>query len=202
MLYEIKTNSWTYMDSTRKVHSESEMTSILDSTYMSIQQFHKEVLAELANAFEAYLKESAWQRLKSQLRSPYPMDMTEVVDSIKKRIISTIKEKDKQAKVSVKCVDDGESLQIGVDSTVLKDDMVQYLNDNIKSCQDIVFIPFSYSDENTLYDLICNCMSKSAGNFSASDKAIVDKYMAKYDILEISRIYGKGYYILAPDKFV
>lgn len=201
MLYEIKTNSWTYTDSTRRVHSESEMSSIFDSTYMSIRQFYNDVLAELANAFEAYLKEDAWKRLNSQLRMPYPMNMTEVVDSIKKRITSTIKEKDKQAKVSVKCIGGGESLLIEVDSAVSKDDMVQYLNDNIESCRDTVFIPFSYSD-GTLYDLISNCMGKSAGNFSAEDKAIVDKYMAKYNILEISRMYGKGYYILAPDKFV
>ena len=201
MLYEIKTNSWTYTDSTRKVHSESEMTSIFDSTYMSIQQFHKEVLAELANAFEAYYKESAWEQLGNQLRMPQPVDLKESMAIIEKRIEYAVKEKDKSAKVSVKQIDGGESLLIEVDSTVSKEDMIQYLNDNVESFKEVVSIPFSYND-GTLYDLISKYSSKSYGNFSASDKTIVDKYMAKYDILEISNMYGKGYFILAPDKFV
>ena len=195
MLYKIKTTSWTYMDSARKVHSESEMASIFDSTYMSIQQFHKEVLNELTEAFEADLKVSAWKRFSNQL-------VEDSMSTIEKRIESKIKEKDKQAKVSVKRVGGGESLLIEIDSTVSKDDMVQYLNDNLESFRDIVHIPFSHSTESTLYDLISRYSSKSEGNFSAEDKAIVEQYMAKYNIKEISQIYGKGYFILAPDKFV
>lgn len=201
MLYEIKTTSWTYTDSARKVHLESEMASIFDSTYMSIQQFHKEVLNELAEAFEADLKVSAWKRFGNQLQLPYPLNVEEAMSTIEKRIASTIKEKDKQAKVSVKRVDGGESLLIEIDSAVSKDDMVQYLNDNLDSFRDIIHIPFSYND-GTLYDLISRYSSKSEGNFSADDKAIVEKYMAKYNIKEISQIYGKGYFIFAPDKFV
>ena len=202
MLYEIKTTSWTYTDSVRKVHLESEMASIFDSTYMSIQQFHKEVLTKLAEAFEADLKVSAWKRFSNQLQMPYPLNVEEAMSTIEKRIASTIKEKDKQANVSVKRVGRGESLLIEIDSTVSKDDMVQYLNDNIDSFRDIVHIPFSHSTESTLYDLISRYSSKSEGNFSAEDKAIVEQYMAKYNIKEISQIYGKGYFILAPDKFV
>lgn len=202
MLYEIKTISWTYTDSARKVHSESEMTSIFDSTYMSIQQFHKEVLTKLADAFEADLKVSAWKRFGNQLRVPSPVDIKESMTAIEKKIESKIKSKDKSAKVSVKRVDGGESLLIEIDSTVSKDDMVQYLNDNLESFRDIVHIPFSHSTESTLYDLISRYSSKSEGNFSAEDKAIVEQYMAKYNIKEISQIYGKGYFILAPDKFV
>lgn len=202
MLYEIKTISWTYTDSARKVHSESEMASIFDSTYMSIQQFHKEVLTKLADAFEADFKVSAWKRFSNQLRVPSPLNVEEAMSTIEKRIASTIKEKDKQAKVSVKRVDGGESLLIEIDSAVSKDDMVQYLNDNLDSFRDIVHIPFSHSGESTLYDLISRYSSKSEGNFSAADKAIVEKYMAKYNIKEISQIYGKGYFIFAPDKFV
>lgn len=202
MLYKIKTTSWTYTDSARKVHSESEMASIFDSTYMSIQQFHKEVLTKLAEAFEADLKVSAWKRFGNQLQVPSPVDIDESIAAIEKKIESKIKSKDKSAKVSVKRVDGGESLLIGVDSTVSKDDMVQYLNDNLESFRDIVHIPFSYSGESTLYDLISKYSSKSEGNFSAEDKAIVEQYMAKYNIKEISQIYGKGYFILAPDKFV
>lgn len=202
MLYEIKTISWTYTDSARKVHSESEMASIFDSTYMSIQQFHKEVLNELAEAFEADLKVSAWKRFSNQLQGPSPVNIEESMTAIEEKIESKIKSKDKSAKVSVKRVDGGESLLIEIDSTVLKDDMVQYLNDNLESFRDIVHIPFSHSTESTLYDLISRYSSKSEGNFSAEDKAIVEKYMAKYNIKEISQIYGKGYFILAPDKFV
>lgn len=202
MLYEIKTTSWTYTDSARKVHLESEMASIFDSTYMSIQQFHKEVLNELADAFEADFKISAWKRFGNQLQIPYPLNVEDAMSTIEKRIASTIKEKDKQAKVSVKRVGGGESLLIEIDSTVSKDDMVQYLNDNLDSFRDIVHIPFSHSGESTLYDLISRYSSKSEGNFSAADKAIVEKYMAKYNIKEISQIYGKGYFIFAPDKFV
>lgn len=202
MLYKIKTTSWTYMDSARKVHSESEMASIFDSTYMSIQQFHKEVLNELTEAFEADLKVSAWKRFSNQLRVPCPVNVEDSMSTIEKRIESKIKEKDKQAKVSVKRVGGGESLLIEIDSTVSKDDMVQYLNDNLESFRDIVHIPFSHSTESTLYDLISRYSSKSEGNFSAEDKAIVEQYMAKYNIKEISQIYGKGYFILAPDKFV
>ena len=202
MLYEIKTTSWTYTDSARKVHSESEMASIFDSTYMSIQQFHKEVLTKLAEAFEADLKVSAWKRFGNQLQVPSPVDIDESMAAIEKKIESKIKSKDKSAKVSVKRVGGGESLLIEIDSTVSKDDMVQYLNDNLESFRDIVHIPFSHSTESTLYDLISRYSSKSEGNFSAEDKAIVEKYMAKYNIKEISQIYGKGYFILAPDKFV
>lgn len=202
MLYKIKTNSWTYTDSARKVHLESEMASIFDSTYMSIQQFHKEVLNELADAFEADLKVSAWTRFGNQLQMPYPLNVEEAMSTIEKRIASTIKEKDKQANVSVKRVGGGESLLIEIDSTVSKDDMAQYLNDNLDSFRDIVHIPFSHSTESTLYDLISRYSSKSEGNFSAEDKAIVEKYMAKYNIKEISQMYGKGYFIFAPDKFV
>ena len=202
MLYEIKTTSWTYTDSARKVHSESEMASIFDSTYMSIQQFHKEVLTELAEAFEADLKVSAWKRFSNQLQSPSPVNIEESMTAIEEKIESKIKSKDKSAKVSVKSVGGGESLLIEIDSTVSKDDMVQYLNDNLESFRDIVHIPFSHSTESTLYDLISRYSSKSEGNFSAEDKAIVEKYMAKYNIKEISQIYGKGYFILAPDKFV
>ena len=202
MLYEIKTTSWTYTDSARKVHSESEMASIFDSTYMSIQQFHKEVLTKLAEAFEADLKVNAWKRFSNQLRVPSPVDIEESMSAIEDKIESKIKSKDKSAKVSVKRVDGGESLLIEIDSTVSKDDMVQYLNDNLESFRDIVHIPFSHSTESTLYDLISRYSSKSEGNFSAEDKAIVEQYMAKYNIKEISQIYGKGYFILAPDKFV
>lgn len=202
MLYEIKTTSWTYTDSARKVHLESEMASIFDSTYMSIQQFHKEVLNELAEAFEADFKVSAWKRFSNQLRVPCPINVEDSMNTIEKRIESKIKEKDKQAKVSVKRVDGGESLLIEIDSTASKDNMVQYLNDNLDSFRDIVHIPFSHSGESTLYDLISRYSSKSEGNFSAEDKAIVEKYMAKYNIKEISQIYGKGYFIFAPDKFV
>lgn len=202
MLYEIKTTSWTYTDSARKVHSESEMASIIDSTYMSIQQFHKEVLTKLAEAFEADLKVSAWKRFSNQLQVPYPLDVEESMTAIEEKIESKIKSKDKSAKVSVKRIGGGESLLIEIDSTVSKDDMVQYLNDNLESFRDIVHIPFSHSTESTLYDLISRYSSKSEGNFSAEDKAIVEKYMAKYNIKEISQIYGKGYFILAPDKFV
>lgn len=202
MLYEIKTISWTYTDSARKVHSESEMASIFDSTYMSIQQFHKEVLNELAKAFEADLKLSAWKRFGNQLQVPSPVDIDESMSAIEEKIESKIKSKDKSAKVSVKRVGGGESLLIEIDSTVTKDDMVQYLNDNLESFRDIVHIPFSHSTESTLYDLISRYSSKSEGNFSAEDKTIVEKYMAKYNIKEISQIYGKGYFIFAPDKFV
>lgn len=202
MLYEIKTTSWTYTDSARKVHSESEMASIFDSTYMSIQQFHKEVLTKLAEAFEADLKVSAWKRFCNQLKVPSPVDVNESMTAIEEKIESKIKSKDKSAKVSVKRVDGGESLLIEIDSTVSKDDMVQYLNDNLESFRDIVHIPFSHSTESTLYDLISRYSSKSEGNFSAEDKAIVEQYMAKYNIKEISQIYGKGYFILAPNKFV
>lgn len=202
MLYEIKTTSWTYTDSARKVHSESEMASIFDSTYMSIQQFHKEVLTKLAEAFEADLKVSAWKRFGNQLQVPSPVDIEESMSAIEYKIESKIKSKDKSAKVSVKRVGGGESLLIEIDSTVSKDDMVQYLNDNLESFRDIVHIPFSHSTESTLYDLISRYSSKSEGNFSAEDKAIVEQYMAKYNIKEISQIYGKGYFILAPDKFV
>lgn len=202
MLYEIKTASWTYTDSARKVHSESEMASIFDSTYMSIQQFHKEVLTKLAEAFEADLKVSAWKRFGNQLQVPSPVDIEESMSAIEDKIESKIKSKDKSAKVSVKRVDGGESLLIEIDSAVSKDDMVQYLNDNLESFRDIVHIPFSHSTESTLYDLISRYSSKSEGNFSAEDKAIVEQYMAKYNIKEISQIYGKGYFILAPDKFV
>lgn len=202
MLYKIKTTSWTYTDSARKVHSESEMASIFDSTYMSIQQFHKEVLTKLAEAFEADLKVSAWKRFSNQLRGPSPVNIEESMTAIEEKIESKIKSKDKSAKVSVKRVDGGESLLIEIDSTVSKDDMVQYLNDNLESFRDIVHIPFSHSTESTLYDLISRYSSKSEGNFSAEDKAIVEKYMAKYNIKEISQFYGKGYFILAPDKFV
>lgn len=202
MLYEIKTTSWTYTDSARKVHSESEMASIFDSTYMSIQQFHKEVLTKLADAFEADLKVSAWKHFSNQLQVPSPVDIKESMTAIEKKIESKIKSKDKSAKVSVKRVDGGESLLIEIDSAVSKDDMVQYLNDNLESFRDIVHIPFSHSTESTLYDLISRYSSKSEGNFSAEDKAIVEQYMAKYNINEISQIYGKGYFILAPDKFV
>ncbi len=202
MLYEIKTTSWTYTDSARKVHLESEMASIFDSTYMSIQQFHKEVLNELAEAFEADLKLSAWKRFGNQLQVPSPVDIDESMSAIEEKIESKIKSKDKSAKVSVKRVGGGESLLIEIDSTVTKDDMVQYLNDNLESFRDIVHIPFSHSTESTLYDLISRYSSKSEGNFSAEDKAIVEKYMAKYNIKEISQIYGKGYFIFAPDKFV
>lgn len=202
MLYEIKTTSWTYTDSARKVHSESEMAGIIDSTYMSIQQFHKEVLTKLADAFEADLKVSAWKRFGNQLQVPSPVYVNESMTAIEEKIESKIKSKDKQAKVSVKRVDGGESLLIEIDSTVSKDDMVQYLNDNLESFRDIVHIPFSHSAESTLYDLISRYSSKSEGNFSAEDKTIVEQYMAKYNIKEISQIYGKGYFILAPDKFV
>lgn len=202
MLYEIKTISWTYTDSARKVHSESEMASIFDSTYMSIQQFHKEVLTKLAEAFEADLKVSAWKRFSNQLQVPSPVDIDESMSAIEKKIESKIKSKDKSAKVFVKRVDGGESLLIEIDSAVSEDDMVQYLNDNLESFRDIVHIPFSHSTESTLYDLISRYSSKSEGNFSAEDKAIVEQYMAKYNIKEISQIYGKGYFILAPDKFV
>lgn len=202
MLYEIKTTSWTYTDSARKVHSESEMASIFDSTYMSIQQFHKEVLTKLAEAFEADLKVSAWKRFGNQLRVPSPVDVNESMTAIEEKIESKIKSKYKSAKVSVKRVGGGESLLIEIDLTVSKDDMVQYLNDNLESFRDIVHIPFSHSTESTLYDLISRYSSKSEGNFSAEDKAIVEQYMAKYNIKEISQIYGKGYFILAPDKFV
>lgn len=202
MLYEIKTTSWTYTDSARKVHSESEMASIFDSTYMSIQQFHKEVLTKLADAFEADLKVSAWKRFGNQLQVPSPTDIKESMTAIEKKIESKINSKDKSAKVSVKRVGGGEYLAIEIDSTVSKDDMVQYLNDNLESFRDIVHIPFSHSTESTLYDLISRYSSKSEGNFSAEDKAIVEQYMAKYNIKEISQIYGKGYFILAPDKFV
>lgn len=202
MLYEIKTTSWTYTDSVRKVHSESEMTSIFDSTYMSIQQFHKEVLNKLADAFEADLKVSAWKRFGNQLQVPSPVDIDESMTAIEEKIESKIKSEDKSAKVSVKRVGGGDSLLIEIDSTVSKDDMVQYLNDNLESFRDIVHIPFSYSGESTLYDLISKYSSKSEGNFSAEDKAIVEQYMAKYNIKEISQIYGKGYFILTPDKFV
>lgn len=202
MLYEIKTTSWTYTDSARKVHLESEMASIFDSTYMSIQQFHKEVLNELAEAFEADLKLSAWKRFGNQLQVPSPVDIDESMSAIEEKIESKIKSKDKSAKVSVKRVGGGEYLTIEIDSTVSKDDMVQYLNDNLESFRDIVHIPFSHSTESTLYDLISRYSSKSEGNFSAEDKAIVEQYMAKYNIKEISQIYGKGYFILAPDKFV
>ena len=202
MLYEIKTASWTYTDSARKVHSESEMASIFDSTYMSIQQFHKEVLTKLAEAFEADLKVSAWKRFGNQLQVLSPVDIEESMSAIEDKIESKIKSKDKSAKVSVKRVDGGESLLIEMDSAVSKDDMVQYLNDNLESFRDIVHIPFSHSTESTLYDLISRYSSKSEGNFSAEDKAIVEQYMAKYNIKEISQIYGKGYFILAPDKFV
>lgn len=202
MLYKIKTTSWTYTDSARKVHSESEMASIFDSTYMSIQQFHKEVLTKLAEAFEADLKVSAWKRFGNQLQVPSPVNIEESMTAIEEKIESKIKSKDKSAKVSVKRIEGGESLLIEVDSTVSKDDMVQYLNDNLESFRDIVHIPFSHSTESTLYDLISRYSSKSEGNFSAEDKAIVEQYMAKYNIKEISQIYGKGYFILAPDKFV
>lgn len=202
MLYEIKTISWTYTDSARKIHSESEMASIFDSTYMSIQQFHKEVLTKLADAFEADLKVSAWKRFGNQLQVPSPVDIKESMTAIEDKIESKTKSKDKSAKVLVKRVGGGESLLIEIDSTVSKDDMVQYLNDNLESFRDIVHIPFSHSNESTLYDLISRYSSKSEGNFSAEDKAIVEKYMAKYNIKEISQIYGKGYFILAPDKFV
>lgn len=202
MLYKIKTTSWTYTDSARKVHLESEMASIFDSTYMSIQQFHKEVLNELAEAFEADLKLSAWKRFGNQLQVPSPVDIDESMFAIEEKIESKIKSKDKSANVSVKRVGGGESLLIEIDSTVTKDDMVQYLNDNLDSFRDIVHIPFSHSRESTLYDLISRYSSKSEGNFSAEDKAIVEKYMAKYNIKEISQIYGKGYFIFAPDKFV
>lgn len=202
MLYEIKTTSWTYTDSARKVHSESEMASIFDSTYMSIQQFHKEVLTKLAEAFEADLKVSAWKRFSNQLKGPSPVNIEEAMTAIEDKIESKIKSKDKSAKVSVKRIGGGESLLIEIDSTVSKDDMVQYLNDNLESFRDIVHIPFSHSTESTLYDLISRYSSKSEGNFSAEDKAIVEQYMAKYNIKEISQIYGKGYFILAPDKFV
>jgi hypothetical protein len=202
MLYKIKTTSWTYTDSARKVHSESEMASIFDSTYMSIQQFHKEVLTKLAEAFEADLKVSAWKRFSNQLRVPCPVNVEDSMTAIEEKIESKIKSKDKSAKVSVKRVGSGESLLIEIDSTVSKDDMVQYLNDNLESFRDIVHIPFSHSTESTLYDLISRYSSKSEGNFSAEDKAIVEQYMAKYNIKEISQIYGKGYFILAPDKFV
>lgn len=202
MLYEIKTISWTYTDSARKVHSESEMASIFDSTYMSIQQFHKEVLTKLAEAFEADLKVSAWKRFSNQLRVPCPVNVEEAMSTIEEKIESKIKSKDKSAKVSVKRVGGGDSLLIEIDSTVSKDDMVQYLNDNLDSFRDIVHIPFSHSGESTLYDLISRYSSKSEGNFSAEDKAIVEQYMAKYNIKEISQIYGKGYFIFAPDKFV
>ena len=202
MLYKIKTTSWTYTDSARKVHSESEMANIFDSTYMSIQQFHKEVLTKLAEAFEADLKVSAWKRFGNQLQVPYPVDVEESMTTIEEKIESKIKGKDKSAKVSVKRIGGGESLLIEIDSAVSKDDMVQYLNDNLESFRDIVHIPFSHSTESTLYDLISRYSSKSEGNFSAEDKAIVEQYMAKYNIKEISQIYGKGYFILAPDKFV
>ena len=202
MLYEIKTISWTYTDSARKVHSESEMASIFDSTYMSIQQFHKEVLNELTEAFEADLKVSAWKHFSNQLRAPCPVNVEDSMTAIEEKIESKIKSKDKSAKVSVKRVGGGESLLIEIDSTVSKGNMVQYLNDNLESFRDIVHIPFSHSTESTLYDLISRYSSKSEGNFSAEDKAIVEKYMAKYNIKEISQIYGKGYFILAPDKFV
>lgn len=202
MLYEIKTTSWTYTDSAKKVHSESEMASIFDSTYMSIQQFHKEVLTKLAEAFEADLKVSAWKRFSNQLQVLSPVDIDESMSAIEEKIESEIKNKDKSAKVSVKRVGGGDSLLIEIDSTVSKDDMVQYLNDNLESFRDIVHIPFSHSAESTLYDLISRYSSKSEGNFSAEDKAIVEQYMAKYNIKEISQIYGKGYFILAPDKFV
>lgn len=202
MLYKIKTTSWTYTDSARKVHSESEMASIFDSTYMSIQQFHKEVLTKLAEAFEADLKVSAWKCFSNQLQGPSPVNIEESMTAIEEKIESKIKSKDKSAKVSVKRVGGGDSLLIEIDSTVSKDDMVQYLNDNLESFRDIVHIPFSYSGESTLYDLISKYSSKSEGNFSAEDKAIVEQYMAKYNIKEISQIYGKGYFILAPDKFV
>lgn len=202
MLYKIKTTSWTYTDSARKVHSESEMASIFDSTYMSIQQFHKEVLTKLAEAFEADLKVSAWKRFSNQLRVPCPVNVEDSMTAIEEKIESKIKSKDKSAKVSVKRVDGGESLLIEIDSTVSKDDMVQYLNDNLESFKDIVHIPFSHSTESTLYDLISRYSSKSEGNFSAEDKVIVEQYMAKYNIKEISQMLGKGYFILAPDKFV
>lgn len=202
MLYKIKTTSWTYTDSARKVHSESEMASIFDSTYMSIQQFHKEVLTKLAEVFEADLKVSAWKRFSNQLQGPSPVDINESMSAIEKKIESKIKSKDKLAKVSVKRVDGGESLLIEIDSTVSKGDMVQYLNDNLESFRDIVHIPFSHSTESTLYDLISRYSSKSEGNFSAEDKAIVEQYMAKYNIKEISQMLGKGYFIRAPDKFV
>lgn len=202
MLYEIKTISWTYTDSARKVHSENEMASIFDSTYMSIQQFHKEVLTKLTEAFEADLKVSAWKRFSNQLRVPCPVNVEDSMTAIEEKIESKIKSKDKSAKVSVKRVDSGESLLIEIDSTVSKDNMVQYLNDNLDSFRDIVHIPFSHSGESTLYDLISKYSSKSESNFSAEDKVIVEQYMAKYNIKEISQIYGKGYFILAPDKFV
>lgn len=202
MLYEIKTTSWTYTDSARKVHLESEMASVFDSTYMSIQQFHKEVLAKLADAFEADLKVSAWKRFSNQLQIPYPLNVEEAMAVIEEKIESKIKSKDKSAKVSVKRFGGGEYLTIEIDSTVSKDDMVQYLNDNLESFRDIVHIPFSHSTESTLYDLISRYSSKSEGNFSAEDKAIVEQYMAKYNIKEISQMLGKGYFILAPDKFV
>ena len=202
MLYKIKTTSWTYTDSARKVHSESEMASIFDSTYMSIQQFHKEVLTKLAEAFEADLKVSTWKRFSNQLQVPCPVNVEDSMSTIEEKIKSKIKSKDKSAKVSVKRVGGGDSLLIEIDSTVSKDDMVQYLNDNLESFRDIVHIPFSYSGESTLYDLISKYSSKSEDNFSAEDKAIVEQYMAKYNIKEISQIYGKGYFILAPDKFV
>lgn len=175
MLYEIKTTSWTYTDSARKVHLESEMASIFDSTYMSIQQFHKEVLTKLADAFEADLKVSAWKRFSNQLQVPSPVDIKESMTAIEKKIESKIKSKDKLAKVSVKRVGGGEYLTIEIDSTVSKDDMVQYLNDNLESFRDIVHIPFSHSTESTLYDLISRYSSKSEGNFSAEDKAIVQQ---------------------------
>ena len=192
MLYKIKTTSWTYTDSARKVHSESEMASIFDSTYMSIQQFHKEVLTKLAEAFEADLKVSAWKRFSNQLQGPSPVNIEESMTAIEEKIESLIKKEKNEI----------ESLFIEIDSAVSKDEMVQYFNDNWESFRDIVHIPFSHSTESTLYDLISRYTSKSEGNFSADDKAIVEQYMAKYNIKEISQIYGKGYFILAPDKFV
>ena len=97
------------------------MASIFDSTYMSIQQFHKEVLNELAEAFEADLKLNAWKRFGNQLQVPSPVDIDESMSAIEEKIESKIKSKDKSAKVSVKRVGGGESLLIEIDSTVTKE---------------------------------------------------------------------------------
>lgn len=202
MKYQIKLSNLAYQNfTTKKVYTENELISLIDSSYMSLKQFIETVYDELEDAFEADWKRNKWKLTYSELKSSnFCENIQDSRDELKMKYKQFVNNELKRNKIdaNVIIIDLNDEFIITIQdkqNKSINENILHTLVSNLKQAYSFIDVYTKIKlvhNDNPINFVMSQYANKSYANFSASDNHILESNLKRFNIFEISNAFSYG----------
>lgn len=185
---------WEYVSSSGHKFKSNEFESIIDSSYMSMNQFLTIVIDALRNEFKDENRAQGFESVKGQILTPELEKPEQVIADCHSQVIDFITSHDKDAKVKID-YNSGDMI-INVDSTLSDDDIKELINNNL----DELSTPFNLRLFKKGFNInaVIEFYKSFPTEMSQDEKRMFKSNMDKFDIERISSIFKDGKFTMKP----